>query len=74
MRRVYACLVGQWIDITDSATINGKYKPLDYFSRKTMHCEDSLLAECFRYDYIDIHFEKKIYRISPTLIQFVEEY
>lgn len=65
MKRVYACLLGEWIDITDTGTIDDFRDPALWVREQ--------LQELFEYNYINVQYENKNYRIHPSLIQIVTE-
>ncbi|MBY0755058.1 hypothetical protein K5V21_06275 [Clostridium sardiniense] len=64
MKRVYACLLGNWIDITDEGLLHNR-KPLTYI--------DEEIQDMFEYDYINVQYDNKNYRIHPSLIQVVSD-
>ena len=65
MKRMYACLLGEWIDITEDGTID------DYQKCSTFIEEQ--LQDLFKYDYINVQYQNKNYRIHPSLIQIVTD-
>lgn len=71
--RIYACLLGNWVDITDTGTVADYQNPVTYFKENLRYNEGSRYAECFRYDYIHIQYQGKDYRINPAFIQIVTE-
>lgn len=71
--RIYACLLGNWADITDTGTVADYQNPVTYFKENLQYSEGSRYAECFRYDYIHIQYQGKDYRINPAFIQIVTE-
>ena len=71
--RIYACLLGNWVDITDTGTVADYQNPVTYFKENQQYSEGSRYAECFRYDYIHIQYQGKDYRINPAFIQIVTE-
>lgn len=72
MKRYYANLLGTWIDITDSGTVEDHQKPSTYFEENLTYSEKSKVAKCFEYDYINVQYDGKNYRIHPSQIQIVE--
>ncbi len=71
--RVYACLLGEWIDITDTGTVADNQEPVKYFQEHLNYSNNSRYADCFAYDYIHIQYQGKDYRINPVFIQIVSE-
>lgn len=72
MKRYYACLAGNWIDITDDGTVENQ-NPYIFFEEQLTYKEGSFVAECFKYDYINIQYQGKNYRINPVFIQIVTD-
>jgi hypothetical protein len=72
LKRIYANLIGNWTDITESGTVADHQKPLPYFEENLRYEGSSLVAECFKYDYIHVQYGDRDYRIHPTQIQIVE--
>ena len=74
MKRIYACLLGEWVDITDEGTIQ-TYNPRDYFESHTSKPDISLMmGSSFKFEFVNILYKKKLYKINPSLIQIVEEF
>lgn len=73
MKRYYACLLGNWVDITDAGTVEDHQKPSVYFADNLTYEEGSKVAKCFEYDYIHVQYGNKDYRIHPSMIQIVTE-
>lgn len=71
--RVYACLLGEWVDITETGTVADRQNPVMYFEEHLRYQENSRYAECFEYDYIHVQYKGKDYRINPAFIQIVTE-
>ena len=71
--RVYACLLGEWVDITEKGTVADCQDPVIYFEEHLRCQENSRYAECFKYDYIHVQYKGKDYRINPAFIQIVTE-
>jgi hypothetical protein len=65
MKKYYANLVGEWIDITENATVSDYQDPKVYFKE--------CLEDLSKYDYINIQYNDKNYRIHSSLIQVVTE-
>lgn len=72
MKKYYACLAGNWVDITDTGKVEDQ-TPSVFFEEQLKYNNDSLVAECFKYDYINIQYDGKNYRINPVFIQIVTE-
>lgn len=70
--RVYACLVGNWVDITDTGTVEDNRDPVQFFNENLRYENGSLTAECFKCDYIHVQYQGKDYRINPVFIQIVK--
>lgn len=73
MKRIYANLLGNWIDITDEGTVADHQDPTTYFENNLRYEKGSKVAECFQYDYFHVQYKGKDYRIHPTMIQIVRE-
>lgn len=73
MKRIYANLLGTWIDITESGTVEDHQDPLAFFEENLAYNSSSHTAKCFEYDYINIQYENRNYRINPSMIQIVSE-
>ncbi len=73
MKRIYACLTGNWIDITDTGTVEDHQNPSTYFDENLKYSDGSTAADCFKYDYINVQYGGKNYRINPMFIQIVTE-
>lgn len=72
MKRYYACLLGNWVDITD-CTVEDNQKASEYFKNNLAYGKNDKIAKCFEYDYINIQYDNKNYRINPVFIQVVTE-
>lgn len=72
MKRYFACLAGDWIDITEAGTVENQ-APSVFFEEQLIYKDGSKTAECFKYDYINIQFSGKNYRINPVFVQIVTE-
>ena len=73
MKRIYANLLGNWVDITKDGTVADNQDPLKYFEENLVYDIGSNTANCFKYDYINIQYSGKNYRIHPSCIQIVTE-
>ena len=73
MKRIYANLLGQWTDITKSGTVENQQDPLTFFEENLTYDSGRHTAKCFEYDYINIQYENRNYRIHPSMIQIVSE-
>lgn len=73
MKKIYACLLGKWTDITEDGTVEDHQRPLTYFDENLCYEGNSKVARCFQYDYINIQHQGKNYRIHPSMIQIVTE-
>lgn len=73
MTKIYACLLGSWIDITDCGTVGDCQNPSLYFEEKLTYVPSSKVAKCFEYDYINVQYQGKNYRLHPSQIQIVTE-
>jgi len=65
MKRYYANLLGEWVDITDAGTVADHQKPSIYFEEQ--------ITELCKYDHINVQYSNKNYHIHPSLIQIVTE-
>lgn len=72
MKRIFANLLGKWTDITDTGTVEDYQDPLSYFEENLRYADDSTVAECFKYGYINIQLDGVNYRIHPSCIQIVD--
>ena len=71
MKRIYANLLGNWTDITDTGTVEDNQDPLAYFEENLTFENGSKVAKCFEYGYINVQHGGKNYRISPGCVQIV---
>lgn len=79
MKKVYACLVGNWVCLNDDpdCKIGGNYSSpsiwweenAEIWSPSKRTSEHSM----YQLDYVNIHYKNKTYRINPIFIQIVEE-
>lgn len=70
--RIYACLLGQWVDITEAGTVADHQNPVKYFEENLQYADNSRYADCFKFDYIHVQYQGKDYRINPVFIQIVK--
>lgn len=70
MKRIYANLIGNWIDITDTGTIE-QQDPGSFIEENLYYKSPDRKAKCFEYDYVHIQYEGADYRIHPSMIQIV---
>ena len=73
MKRIYANLLGEWIDITEAGTVEDNQDPTVFFNENLTYSENSNVAKCFEYDYINIQYNGRNYRIHPSMVQIVTE-
>lgn len=66
--RIYACLLGEWVDITEVGTVE-KQDPITYFKEHLRYEDGSRYANCFKHDYIHVQYGGRDYRINPVFIQ-----
>lgn len=71
MMRIYANLLGNWVDITDEGTVADHQDPTQYFNDNLDYRGGSNVAKCFEYDYIHVQYKGVDYRIHPALIQII---
>ena len=72
MKRIFANLLGCWTDITETGTVEDFHNPLVYFEENLCYPNGSTIADCFKYDYINIQYNGTNYRIHPSCIQIIE--
>lgn len=65
LKKYYANLIGEWVDITENATVSDHQDPKIFFNES--------LHTLFDYDHINIQYKGKNYRIHPSFIQVVTE-
>lgn len=73
MKRIYACLLGNWIDITDCGTVHNNCDPVTYFAENLKFEANSQVAKAFEFGYLNVQYEGKNYRIDPSCIQILTE-
>ena len=71
MKRIYANLLGEWIDITEAGTVEDHQDPSVFFAERLTYAKGSKVANCFEHDYINIQYNGHNYRIHPSMIQIV---
>lgn len=64
MKMVYANPLGNWTDTTDTGKIHG--------SDAGTYVKEEL-QDMFKYDYVNVEYDGKNYRIHPSDIQVVTE-
>ena len=73
MKRYYANLLGNWIDITDTGTVADHQDPDIYF-KENFYCKHgSNMQVCFPDGYIHIQYGEKGYLVHRSMIQIVTE-
>lgn len=71
--RIYANLIGNWTDITDTGTVFSGHNPVKYFREELLdYANNSKTSKLFEYDYINIEYNGHVYRIHPTQIQIID--
>ncbi|MFR1834190.1 MAG: hypothetical protein ACLSX5_13680 [Lachnospiraceae bacterium] len=63
MKRIYANLIGNWTDISDG--LINEEKASVYVKER--------IQDMLKYDYVNIFYKDKTYRIHPSMIQIVNE-
>ena len=71
--RIYANLLGNWIDITDKGTVADYQHPTTYFKENLIFDSTSKVAKCFEYGYVHVQYQDKDYRLAPEHFQFVND-
>ena len=79
MKKVYACLVGNWVCLNDDSTCvmgNHRVHPSQWYAENAeiyapfkREQEDSY----YELNYVQIFYQGKDYRINPIFIQIVSE-
>lgn len=77
--RVYACLLGEWVDITDTESHIGALPVKEWLEKGTpLDVEGPDKKELFDYQerilkspFVDVFYKGKIYSISPIFLQIV---
>ncbi|HHW6910646.1 TPA: hypothetical protein ACU2WU_000097 [Staphylococcus aureus] len=64
MKNVYACLLGEWVNLsnTENVITDNSYNDVNHWYKEKI---DTL----FDYDYINIEIDNVHYRIHPSFIQ-----
>ena len=68
MQKVYACLLGEWFCVSDEDDCvigDGKSSPNIWL--------EELNQPVHSLDYVNLHYDGRDYKISPTQIQIVTE-
>lgn len=66
MKKIYANLLGEWIQLNDSnATLDSHIPPSVWI--------EECLQDAFKFDYINVQYDNRNYRIHPTMLQIVSE-
>lgn len=81
MKKVYACLVGQWVCLNDDPSCvmgDNRANPFYWWEENaSIYAPQSrnkdLEDSAYSLDYINIHYKGKDYRINPIFIQIVTE-
>lgn len=73
MKRIFANLLGQWTDITNTGTVEDHQNPLIYFEENLRYIDGSTIAECFKYGYVNVQYNGTNYRIHSSCIQIIED-
>lgn len=71
MKRIYANLLGDWTDITDGGLVDGY--PAKELIQNLSYEKGSYKAKGLEYDYVNITFGEKSYRINLAMLQIVTE-
>lgn len=81
MKRVYACLVGQWVCLNDDPSCvmgDNKKDPYTWWEENASVYAPQIRSKelensAYSLDYINISYKGKDYRINPIFIQIVNE-
>ena len=81
MTKIYACLIGNWVCLNDDpeCTISDEHKsPFCWLEENAPICspdktQEYIKQSFYKLDYVHIVYKGKHYRISPTLVQIVNE-
>ena len=66
MKRLYANILGDWVELTvDTATIDKGQSPSVWMQES--------LQDAFKYDYVNIEYKGKEYRVHPSMLQVVND-
>lgn len=77
--KIYACLLGKWVDITNTETFIGEIPIKEWITRESPIRVDRLdendlitfKEKISRFPFIDIDYEGLTYSINPIFLQFV---
>ena len=70
--RIYANLLGNWTDITETGTVADCQNPVTYFTENLSFLEGSTVAECFKCDRIKVYQIPLPSALSPVKQQVVQ--
>ena len=70
--KIFANLLGNWTDITNTGTVADCKDPTTYFKENLRYVEGETTAECFKYGYINVQYNNSNYRLHPSMIQIVD--
>lgn len=78
MKNVYACLLGNWVNLStdDTATIGEDHVSANQWYEENAGIYSPSVKEpntFYQLDYVHIQFKGIDYRINPIFIQIVEE-
>lgn len=79
MKKIYACLIGEWVCLNDdpNCTIGSKHKaPAIWWEENaTIYAPTNPPKEntLYNQNYVNLHYKGKDYRINPIFIQIVSE-
>ena len=63
-KRVYANLLGEWVDITEKGTIYDHQDPAVWAKESILDLEE--------WSYVNVQYEGANYRVHPSCIQVVD--
>ena len=75
---VYACLVGEWVNLSDDPDCkigSNHSSPFIWWEENAEIWSPIIKAQehsMYQLDHVHIHFKNKDYRISPIFLQIVE--
>lgn len=70
--KIYANLIGEWVDISSDGTVEDNQDPIAFFNEQLTYESASTKAKCFEHDFIHVQFKGKDYRIHPSCIQIIK--
>ena len=76
MKKIYACLVGDWVCLNDDPNCKlGEHlsKPTNWWEENAEIWNPKKVEEEHTMPYVKIFYQGKEYRIHPQFIQIVEE-